>query len=142
MLALDTNVLIHAHRADAPLNGTAFELINGLSRTGSPWAIPWPCAHEFLATVTHPRKFAPPTPSVGALDQLRAWQSAGAVFLAEGADHLERLAALIAAGQVVGPMVHDARIAAICLSNGITELLTLDRDFSRFPALKVRNPLM
>jgi predicted nucleic acid-binding protein len=37
-------------------------------------------------------------------------------------------------------MVHDARIAACCLSNGVTELLTLDRDFSRFPQLKTRNP--
>jgi predicted nucleic acid-binding protein len=42
---------------------------------------------------------------------------------------------------VTGPLVHDARIAALCLAHGVTELWTLNRDFSRFPALKTRNPL-
>jgi predicted nucleic acid-binding protein len=37
--------------------------------------------------------------------------------------------------------VHDARIAALCLSHGVYELWSGDRDFSRFPALRVRNPL-
>ena len=38
-------------------------------------------------------------------------------------------------------MIHDARIAAICLHNGVTELWTADRDFSRFKPLKTVNPL-
>jgi hypothetical protein len=38
--------------------------------------------------------------------------------------------------------VHDARIAALCLQHGVSELLTADRDFSRFPALRTRNPLV
>jgi toxin-antitoxin system PIN domain toxin len=140
MLALDTNVLIQAHRAEMPLNVAAFELIEGLS--GSPWVIPWPCVHEFLGQVTNRRRFANPSRMTDALDQLAAWQDAGAYFLGEGHDHLERLTDLVTTGQVSGPMVHDARIAAICLSHGVSELLTLDRDFSRFPALRVRNPLM
>lgn len=44
--------------------------------------------------------------------------------------------------QVTGPRIHDARIAAICLGNAVDELLTADRDFSRFPALRTRNPLI
>jgi predicted nucleic acid-binding protein len=43
---------------------------------------------------------------------------------------------------VTGPLVHDARIAALCLSHGIRELWTADRDFSRFPRLKTANPLV
>jgi uncharacterized protein len=39
-------------------------------------------------------------------------------------------------------MVHDARIAALCLTHGVREFLTADRDFSRFPALRARNPLI
>jgi uncharacterized protein len=42
---------------------------------------------------------------------------------------------------VAGPKIHDARIAAVCLQNGIGELWTIDRDFSRYTGLKVWNPL-
>jgi hypothetical protein len=46
------------------------------------------------------------------------------------------------AGNIAGPLVHDARIAAICLQHGVRELWTADRDFSRFPQLKTVNPLV
>ena len=36
----------------------------------------------------------------------------------------------------------DARIAALCLSHGVSELWSADRDFSRFPDIAVRNPLV
>jgi predicted nucleic acid-binding protein len=34
------------------------------------------------------------------------------------------------------------RVAAICRSNGVREIWTADRDYSRFSGLPVRNPLM
>jgi uncharacterized protein len=43
---------------------------------------------------------------------------------------------------VIGPQVHDARVAALCRVHGVRELWTADRDFSRFPGLAVRNPLV
>jgi len=46
------------------------------------------------------------------------------------------------AGRITGGRVHDARIAALCLEHDVTELWSADRDFTRFPALKVRNPLL
>jgi predicted nucleic acid-binding protein len=49
---------------------------------------------------------------------------------------------LIAKARVSGPRVHDARVAALCLSHNVRELWTTDRDFSLFPALRVRNPLL
>ncbi|HEY2314648.1 MAG TPA: hypothetical protein VGH96_13615, partial [Streptosporangiaceae bacterium] len=52
------------------------------------------------------------------------------------------LSSLLSSGNVSGPLVHDARIAALCLSHGIRELWSADRDFSRFPRLKVTNPLV
>jgi predicted nucleic acid-binding protein len=48
---------------------------------------------------------------------------------------------LLAGGLIDGPRVHDARIAALCLLHGVSELWSLDRDFSRYPSLKVVNPL-
>ncbi len=143
MIALDTNVLVHAHRRDSPFHRPASAILAELASGSAPWAIPWPCVHELYATVTHPRVFAPPSTPEEATSQVEAWLEApGLVLLHEAADHWERLAALLGAAHIQGPRVHDARIAAICLSHGIDVLLTADRDFGRFPALATRNPLI
>jgi uncharacterized protein len=63
-------------------------------------------------------------------------------LLGEANSHWPALRAMLLAGRVSGAMVHDARIAAICAEHGVRELWTADRDFSRFPALKCRNPLL
>jgi predicted nucleic acid-binding protein len=52
----------------------------------------------------------------------------------------DQLLELLVRARVAGPKVHDARIAALCLDHGVSELWTVDRDFSRFP-LVTRNPL-
>lgn len=114
-----------------------------LSEGRAEWAIPWPCIHEFLSIVTHPRIYAPPTPLARALDQVTAWQeSPRLVLLAESEGYWSVLRTLVASGRVQGPQVHDARVAALCLHHGVRELWTADRDFGRFPDLAVRNPLV
>jgi predicted nucleic acid-binding protein len=35
-----------------------------------------------------------------------------------------------------------AFIAAICIARGVTELRSADRDFARFPAPRLRNPVV
>ena len=143
MIAVDTNILVHAYRAESHWHPRARAVVVALAEGAGPWAIPWPCLHEFYAKVTHPRIFSPPSPMDHALDQVGAWlESPGVRLLSEGSDHARTLAGLIRQGHVVGPMVHDARIAAICLSHGVSELLTADRDFGRFPELRTRNPLI
>ena len=142
MIAVDTNVLVAASRDDAPGHELARPAITGLAEATDAWAIPWPCMHEFLAVVTHPRIFDPPTELGHALDQVDAWiESPSLVVLAETVNYWERFRAVLAVSDVIGPRVHDARIAAICLVHGIEELWTQDRDFSRFPSLKTHNPL-
>jgi hypothetical protein len=140
MIAVDTNVLVHAHRADSPWHEAAAtrlrEVAEGL------WAVPWPCIHEFLAIVTHPRIFDPPTPPDDARRAAAAWIGAPTVTLLSEMDgYWEILERLLASSGVVGPRVHDARIAALCLQHAVSELWTSDRDFGRFPGLRVRNPL-
>lgn len=142
MIAVETNVLVAVHRRDNAFHERATSALTELVAGGGPWAIPWPCVHEFHSTVTHPRKYLPPSGTEQSLDQIDAWIDAGARFIGEAGDHLDRLRQLVSDGHVVGGMVHDARIAAICLSHGVTELWTADRDFSRFPALRTRNPLV
>lgn len=107
------------------------------------WAIPWPCVHEFIGKTTNPRIFKRPSTLAQAFDQLRAWaESTSFQFLGERPAHMEQLYDLMHASRLAGPAVHDARIAAICLQHGVSELWTADRDFSRFPSLKTRNPLV
>ena len=61
MIAVDTNLLVYAHREDSPWHDAAYGSIVELAEGRGPWAIPWPCLHEFLAIVTHPKIYAPPT---------------------------------------------------------------------------------
>lgn len=70
MIALDTNILVYAHRADAPFHSAAAQLVRALAEGRDRWIIPWPCAYEFLAIVTHPKIYRPPTPADLALAQL------------------------------------------------------------------------
>ena len=143
MIAVDTNVLVHAHRADSPFHVPAAATIRRLAESRAGWGLPWPCLHEFYAKVTHPRLFSPPSTVQQALQQIEAWLASPSVsLLGEAIDHWFRLRDLLTVAQVQGPMVHDARIAAICLSHGVDEFLTADRDFGRFPALRTRNPLV
>ena len=143
MIAVDTNILIYAHREDAEWHAVAYARVAQLAENRSAWAIPWPCVHEFIAIATHPRIFSPPTPLVAALDQVEAWlESPSLVVLAESQLHWQQLRGLLLNGKIAGPMVHDARIAALCLQHGVRELWSVDRDFGRFPDLTVVNPLV
>lgn len=136
MIAIDTNVLVYAHRAEMPLHARAAAGVGALAQSRATWAIPWPCIHEFLAVVTHPRIFDPPSPLEAAVDQVEAWmESPSLVLLGETAGHWPALRELVTDAAVVGPRVHDARVAALCRTHGVTRLWSVDRDFSRFPAL-------
>lgn len=141
MIAVDTNLLVYAHRPESPYHERALTELASLQQTPRSWGLPWPCVHEFLATVTNPRIFRSATPMPVALDAI-AVTARSAALLGEAAGHLARLEQLLDSSGVTGAKVHDARIAAICLSHGVTELWTADRDFSYFPELRTRNPLV
>ena len=142
MTALDTNILVYAHRVDSPWHVPAANCLKELAEGNVPWAIAWPCVHEFLSVVTHPRIFKPPTPLAVALADLETWfESPTLCLIGEPPTYWPHLRQLLEAGQVAGPAVHDARIAAICRSHGVSVLLSADRDFTRLPGVQVRNPL-
>lgn len=141
MIAVDTNLLVHAHRADSIWHEPAYHCLETLGEIE--WAIPWPCLHEFLGIVTHPRIFSPPSTLADACKAVEGWLAVPTVrLLSESDDYWDALSRLLRSSRVTGPRVHDARIAALCLSHGVSELWSADRDFSRFPDLAVRNPLV
>jgi uncharacterized protein len=107
------------------------------------WAIPWPCVHEFVSLTTNRKIYRPPLSAAEAFDQIAAWsESPSLTFIAETSEHLSMLAELSVKADIRGRLIHDSRIAAICLQHGVAELWAADRDFSYFPALNTRNPLI
>jgi len=143
LIAADTNLLVYAHRADSNWHEPARASIQSLAEGRIAWGIPWPCVHEFLAIVTHSRIYSPPSTVESAIDQVQAWlESPVAELLGESETHWDILQQQLQNGQVRGPMVHDARIASICIGHGVSEFWSADRDFSRFPMLATRNPLV
>lgn len=143
MIAVDTNMLVYAHRADSPFFDQAVKHLRELVEGRRPWAIPWPCLHEFYSTVTHARRYSPPSSLSIATQQISEWLGSPSVrVIAETQTHWSVLQNMLVASDVKGPLVHDARIAAICLQHGVREFWTADRDFSRFPSLNCRNPLI
>lgn len=143
MIAVDTNILVYAHRADLQWHEAARSQVESLAAGPAPWGVPMHCLHEFYATVTRRGPLAEPTPGRIAMAQLDALLACESLLvLTEDGEHWRVLMALIEAGGVNGGAVHDARIAACCLRHGVAELWTADRDFSRYPALRTRNPLI
>lgn len=143
MIAVDTNILVYAHREESEWHAAAYAKLAELAEGRGAWAIPWPCVHEFLAIVTHPRIFSPPTPLAAAIDQVEAWvESPSLVLLTESDVHWRTLREALVNSKIVGAQIHDARMAALCLQHGVKELWSADRDFGRFPSLSVVNPLV
>jgi uncharacterized protein len=143
MIAVDTNILVYAHREDSPWHAAADECLTRLAESGSPWVIPWPCVHEFLAIVTHPSLWRPPTPLEDAVKQVECWLDCPSLeLIGEILGYWDALKANLVSGKIRGGMAHDARIAALCRSHGVKTLWTADRDFTRFAGLPVINPLV
>ena len=142
MIAVDTNLIVYAHRPEMPFHKRARQVLTDAVAVSEPVCVPWPCAHEFLAVVSNPRIFRDPTPIPVGLDAVRRLlDSLSGGFLAEGEGYLAALERIARPALLQGAIVHDARVAALCLFHGVRVLWSADRDFSRFPDLTVVNPL-
>jgi toxin-antitoxin system PIN domain toxin len=141
LIAVDTNILVYAYDESSPAHERALAAMDVLV-SGPSWGLPWIVAGEFYAVLTDARLWREPQED-GALAALDAWiQTPGARLLAEPPHHWPRLRGLLAGARPLGRRVHDARIAAVCLAAGVSELWSSDRDFSWYPQLTVRNPLV
>ena len=144
MIAVDTNLLVYAHRRESRHHAAAAALLRTLAEGDAPWAIPWPCCYEFLSVVTNPRIWRDDATSPDeAWRQLAAWIASPSLRLIGETDGFPAiLERFVLRPRVLGAVVHDARIAAICVAHGAEALLTRDRDFALFPELRTRDPLV
>ena len=135
----DVNVLIYAHRADAPEHDRYAAWLRALAASDEPFALSDVVLASFLRIVTNPRIFDPPTPmdtAVGFCQRLVDWPRAS--LIAPGRRHWGVFVNLCRG--ISGPLVADAYIAALAIEHGC-ELVTTDSDFARFPGLRWRHPL-
>ncbi len=143
MIAVDTNILVYAHMPENEFHLRSREVVADLLESGERVGIVWASVHEFLSTTSNRHVYPSPSSPGRALEAMRSIIDLPQVsMLGETRDHLALLDGLMGHGPVRGPKVHDARIAAICIGHGVSELWTADRDFSFFPALTTRNPLV
>lgn len=139
---LDTNILVYANVASAPLHQAAITAIQNLWDSDSELWISRQVLREFLVTVTRPQTFAGPRPISTALARVRYFQTRFKVA-EDGPEIMERLLALMAQVSVAGKQVHDANIVATMQTYGISHLLTHNTaDFKRFAGLITVLPLV
>lgn len=139
MIAVDTNVLIYAHRREADLHAAAAHELRGLAEGTAPWGLPVFCIAEFLRVVTHRRVFNPPSPLSHAIDFLdHLLSSPSCRILRPGAGFVDLLTSTARQADARGNLMFDAQIAALCREHGIAGILTNDRDFERFEHLRPR----
>ncbi len=138
MIAIDTNVLVYAHRAETELHETALSHLTSLCEGNQPWALPVSCLSEFFRVVTHPKVFNPPSKLGEALDFARSVTDAPACRLLRPGNHyLDHLFSVMQEADARGNLVFDAQIVALCREHGVLKVLTNDRDFERFGGISV-----
>jgi toxin-antitoxin system PIN domain toxin len=133
VIAVDTNVLVYAHRSELSKHEAALERLSALAEGAVAWAIPVFCVGEFLRVITHPRLFDPPhsvAEACEALDRVLAAPSLS--VLTPGDRYAVLLTEAMREADVVGNLVFDAQVVAVCREAGVGSLLTEDRDFDRF----------
>jgi len=141
MIAIDSNILIYAHRAGVPEHQAAMHAIEAAAEAADGWAIPFPCVAEFWAVVTHPGSSGRPSrphEAEGFLDNLT---TAGARLLYPRIGAMARLCKLAVQLDVHGARIFDLQIGLICQEAGAREIWSHDRNFIAVPGLVVNDPL-
>lgn len=138
MIAVDTNVLVYAHRGETDLHHAALAKLTALCEGNEPWALPLPCVSEFLRVVTHARVFNPPSKVTAAMDFVRSLKEAPSCrILRPEESYLDHLFTVIEHADARGNLVFDAQIVALCREQGVATVLSNDRDFKRFRGISV-----
>lgn len=141
MIVVDANILLYAYDADSDKHDKARAWVEEVFSSASPVGLPWQTVSAFLRIVTNPKLKGKRFTAAEAIAIVEQWiEQPNLRLLAPGEHHWDILRQMIADGQARGPMIRDAQLAALTLEYGGV-LHTTDRDFSRFPGLRWKNPL-
>jgi toxin-antitoxin system PIN domain toxin len=141
MILPDVNVLVYAHREDAPNHAAYRAWLESVISSDQAYGMADLVLSGFLRVVTHPRIFAQPS----GLDQALAFvadirDQPNCVVVQPGPRHWSIFEHLCRTAQVKGNLVPDAYLAALAIESG-SEWITTDRDYARFAKLSWRHPL-
>jgi toxin-antitoxin system PIN domain toxin len=141
MRAIDVNVLVYAHRQDAPGHAEYLRWWERTAESAQAFGVPSLVLSGFLRVVTHPRALNPPTPLAIALRFIEEVRSLpNCVDITPGPRHWAIFADLCRRANARGNLIPDAYLAALAIESG-SEWITADRGYSRFPGLRWRHPL-
>ncbi|MHB8511061.1 MAG: PIN domain-containing protein [Actinomycetota bacterium] len=139
MIAIDTNVLVYAHRDSSPLFDEATKSLRDLFEGKESFCIPVFVVNEFVKVVSSPHAFHPPTPTRLALASIESLLlSEYGSIIYPGPRYFSILQSLIEEVVVSSDMIFDAAIAAVCREHGVNEILTEDRRFAIFERPKIK----
>ena len=141
MIAIDTNLLVYAHRERTPQHRLARKALELASAGSRGWGMAAAVLPEFWSVVTHPASEGRPSNPSQAAAFVRALTDAGAVIWLPGPGFGERLLQIACDLTVSGPRIFDLQIALAAFEGGATELWTHDAAFVTVPGLRVSDPL-
>jgi toxin-antitoxin system PIN domain toxin len=142
VIAVDTNLLVYAHRSAVPEHRQAREALVRAANDGAGWGISFPVLGEFWGIVTHPKAVGGPSTAAQAASFIRALVTQGEMRIWTPGpgfpDHFLQRAVKMS---VSGARIFDLQIALIAADNGARELWTHDLNFVPLPGIKIRDPL-
>jgi uncharacterized protein len=136
----DVNVLVHALREDSPRHAPCRSWLQAVLDGDEAFGVADLVLSGCIRVATHPRVFRTPTPLDVAVSFVEAVRGQPhAVPIVAGPRHWELFTRLAREAGAKGNLVPDAYLAALAIESG-SEWITTDRDFSRFPSLRWRDP--
>ncbi len=141
MILIDANLLIYAYNPAAPEHTQAKAWLSDVLSRPEPVRLALITVLAFMRILTNPHLFRRPLSAMEATTIVNSWVEQPAVDILQPTPrHWMILTDLLEKRQAQGPLVSDAHLAALAIEHGAT-LCTTDRDFSRFPGLRLVNPL-
>jgi toxin-antitoxin system PIN domain toxin len=141
MILVDANILLYAYDAGAAQHSVCRKWLEDVFRREEVVGFTWSTILSFLRLSTDSRIFRSPRDWNEAEGIVNGWlDQPRACLLQPGSDHWLILARMVREGQAKGPLIMDAHLAALAIEHGAS-LCTNDRDFTRFPGLRLLNPL-
>ena len=141
MILFDVNILVYAHRADAPNHAAYRQWLEDVINSDQAYGTTNIVLSGFLRIATHPRVYSPPSEMGAALAfALEVRNQPNCTIIVPGERHWEIFTRLCQTTGIKGNLVPDAYLAALAIESG-SEWITTDGDFARFPGLKWRHPL-